>query len=194
MFWQRLFGLKNKLYIISFGTLYSLLIIFVCLVSLPSGLSIFTFVVMMIISILNIFAFPWVRIALVGDVDHPMHFAMDNIKGVYKDVRNRAYNAKQAYDNTPVDRYEERIYDEYGNVLSVKGYESTRRKEDAKYREWTKINDDMGKRTLKLILKFFLGIFIWIATPILIWFLLNNNTFEKAARKGYLKDKFYIRN
>lgn len=193
MFWQRLFGLKNKLYISSFGTVYSLFNIILCFVLLPKGLSFFTFFIMIVISVFDIFSYPWVRLALVGDVDHPIHSAISGMVRVYEDIRNTHHNAKQAYKNTPIDKTITKLVDQDGRVIKVLSvHESTLNKEFARDEEWYKLENKLNKRGLKFAVKIIMDIFIWIFTPILIWFLLNEKSFEKAAIKGYLKDEFYV--
>ena len=190
-FGKKLTRLRSKYYL-GPGIFISALIIFTQWSSLLSGrtyqfvgMGILMTIVWTLISLFNILAYPWVRMNLCGDVDHPFH----HVTHIVHTTGYYAAAAQDAYNQAPTMVTWERIYDSFGYLVRNHLYSSNYYKRQARDRTWSNIYVSIIMRMIIIVFKYFLDCFIWLISPLLIWISLGNRTLNIAYANGYLKNQ-----
>lgn len=187
---HRLTVLKTRCYL-GIGLVFSVLNIVTEWMKLFSGnvsspvVGFFTSVFWTVFSIIAVCGYPWVRINILGDLDHPIR--------VFKKYDQKAeqhwQDARDAYSNAP-NEYKTTFYVRDHGVDAYT-YTDDRLKKQAETPHQMKA---MGTQYVGLgvgLLMYFVDAIIWFVSPVLIWFSLGKRTFTKAANLGYLKPQYY---
>lgn len=138
-----------------------------------------------IFSFFCIFAYPWVRINIFGDIDHPLR-----VLKKYDRKAEKNWNAADiAYQEAPNEYHTTFHVTDYDISADTRVDDRLKRKAETPFQVKALLIELLS--LLLGVFIYFVDFFLWIACPILIWFSLGKKTLAKAANLGYLKPKYY---